>query len=250
MPHWRGLLTSVRGRRLVHPDAWHGGGGPGPTRKPGPLRGEQSPRPLEVQLPDVAMRAREPELALPHTRSPAGRHWRWNDELARLASAEDERAQRLQTAWDFFRASGKTLAKARELLAGVDLAHPVEVVTIAAGTELWQLQAPGADQGDWYSLEPVKASRAGISKFVAESYEPREEDYRGAPPRRVLPAMALRRGGEYVTTARVAMLRSVAARVWDTWSLASRGTALRTEGGIAQYYSADKRHISPTGRQR
>ena len=249
MPDWRHLLSSARHDGLIHPNAGKGGCGPGHARVPGPHRGyrlmPELPRDATLWLDEGGAAVPGP-ARVPHPASPAGRHFRWQDISNRRPALDRDslESDSRNRAWSFFIASGKSVEQARDLMGGIDFSQPVEVIVVAAGTSLIQQQAPGSPQGDWYTMGRTRPTRAGISRHSSGERGWEEGDFRGAMPRRVLPRMELRRGEAYVATDDVAMLKSVAASVRDTWSLASRRATVQTEGGALQYYSADKRNIT------
>jgi hypothetical protein len=51
-------------------------------------------------------------------------------------------------------------------MKGIDFTQPVDVVSFGKGRDLWQFQAPGAPQGNWYSFGPdYVPTELGISQY-------------------------------------------------------------------------------------
>ena len=129
-----------------------------------------------------------------------------------------------ETAANFFRSQGIPESKIDSFFTGIDFTQPAEVQTFGSGKRLWQYQASGAPQGNWYSLSPsVEPTQLGISPYgfnrATQLVEPK-----------VL--------NQYVTNQPVSVLRSTSAAVDDFWSVS--GQSYPTVGGATQLFSPQK----------
>jgi hypothetical protein len=136
---------------------------------------------------------------------------------------------RQETVTNFFKSHGVPEANIPSYMTGIDLTQPVSLQSFGAGKPLYQLQTPGAPQGNWYSFSPsVQPTELGISPLgfnrATQAVEPK-----------IL--------NPYVTTGPVTMLRSTSAAVNDFWSVS--GQSYPTIGGARQLFSNQKQLVVP-----
>jgi hypothetical protein len=93
-------------------------------------------------------------------------------------------------------------------LTGIDLTRPVQVRTLAAGTETIQYVRQGGPVGNWFTSPGTSAMDVGIAPYF-------------------------RRPQPFMATGPVRVLESTAAKVFDTWSV--RPFAIETFGGGTQW---------------
>ncbi|WP_199902572.1 polymorphic toxin type 46 domain-containing protein [Azospirillum sp. B4] len=137
---------------------------------------------------------------------------------------------RQETATNFFKAQGVPKENISSYMTGIDFTKPVDVQTLNSGKTLYQYQAPGAPQGNWYSMNPsVQPTELGISPLgfnrATQTIEPK-----------IL--------NTYTTTQAVPVLRSTSAAVDDFWSV--KGQSFPTEGGATQLFSTQKSAFGST----
>jgi len=134
-----------------------------------------------------------------------------------------------KTAYDYFKSKGYPDRKTKEFMNGIDFNKPVYVETINSGKTLWQYQAPGGRQGNWYSPTPkAKPTELGIS--------PKGK----APDTKIVEFKQL---NIYQTKQKTEFLRSTAAPVKDTWSI--KGKSISTRGGAQQLFTPDNKGFKP-----
>jgi hypothetical protein len=114
-------------------------------------------------------------------------------------------------------------------MMGIDFSQPVEIQTLNSSKSLWQYQAPGAPQGDWYSFTPdATPSELGISPYGVNRAD-----------QAIQPKIL----NMYETSQPVSVLRSTSAAVEDKWSVP--GQSYPAIGGARQIYSPQKQAFYP-----
>ena len=125
---------------------------------------------------------------------------------------------------NYFSSQGISEADANSYMKGIDFSQPVDVQTLNVNKPLWQYQAPGAPQGNWYSFDPnVTPSELGISPDGVNRAA-------GIIQPKIL--------NQYGTGQSVSVLRSTAAAVEDTWSVP--GQSYPAVGGERQIFAPQK----------
>jgi hypothetical protein len=132
-------------------------------------------------------------------------------------------------AFNYFRLQGISEADANAYMMGIDFSQPVEIQTLNSSKSLWQYQAPGAPQGDWYSFTPdATPSELGISPYGVNRAD-----------QAIQPKIL----NMYETSQPVSVLRSTSAAVEDKWSVP--GQSYPAIGGARQIYSPQKQAFYP-----
>ncbi len=126
---------------------------------------------------------------------------------------------RKKTAHDFYVNQGFAVHRIASHLDGIDFSKPVEVVTLRPPTTVVQYQVPGAAQGNYYSIPGTQPEKLGISA--------RSQTKDGS--------IVQKQASTYVIQEDVAVLRSTAAKITDSWSIP--GKEVLTTGGGTQFFS-------------
>jgi RHS repeat-associated protein len=132
---------------------------------------------------------------------------------AARASSNFQRYAGRETAWRFYDEGRWTSARIADHMRGIDVAYPVDVVTLPEGTGLVQFQRPGVAVGNYFGPPGTSAEALGIY------------------PKGRVPTT-------YVTSRPVSVLRSTAARIKDFWSIP--GETHEVTGGGIQYFVREK----------
>jgi len=145
-------------------------------------------------------------------------------ETARTAQETADTILRRYIATNFVRNQGVPEAWVEGYVSGFDLTQPLDIVTIPAGTELYQYQAPGATQGNWYTTSRLAAPDSlGINSVSQVQSE-------GTVAPRVV--------SRFRTVANVAMLAGASAAIRDSWSVPAQGVL--APGGGFQLFSMER----------
>ena len=136
---------------------------------------------------------------------------------------------RKEIAFNFYKSQGFDEVDIPSHLNGIDFTQPVDVVTINRGKTLFQYQTRGAPQGNYYTLsEDTLPTHLGISPNGFN---------------RELQMVEPKIRNKYITTQKVSVLKSKAAKIVDFWSV--EGESYVTEGGGRQLFSANKNAFQP-----
>jgi hypothetical protein len=136
---------------------------------------------------------------------------------------------RQETAFNFYKSQGFDEVDIPSHLNGIDFTQPVNVITLNKGKSLFQYQTRGAPQGNYYTLsENTLPTHLGISPNGFN---------------RELQMVEPKMRNKYITTRKVAVLKSKAEKIVDFWSV--KGESYVTEGGGRQLFSANKNAFKP-----
>lgn len=131
--------------------------------------------------------------------------------------------KRRTAAAEFYAKQGFDAKSITDHLKGIDFSKPVEVIKIKKGTELVQYQVPGGRQGNYYAPPGTRPQQIGIASQGTS---------------RITGQVVDKVATRFKVAEDVEVLRSTAARVVDTWSIA--GKSVVADGGGIQIFSTAK----------
>ena len=113
---------------------------------------------------------------------------------------------------EFYKQHGFGIESTRAHMQGIDFGHPVEAVTLPSGSQVVQFTLPTQGVGNYFA--PVGTSGNTLGIYTSGR------------------AMTLFEASQDIT-----VLKSTAAPMVDTYSMAQYGWKIETMGGSTQYFS-------------
>ena len=144
------------------------------------------------------------------------------------AAVPREQMVRAKIAMDHYKNANFSTVQWVSHLKGIDFSKSVRTISLKAGTEYAQYQAPGGRQGNYYAESHTTPDELGLSRYAqADGHGP----------------VVLKGQTTYKVTSDVTVLESTAAAIEDTWSVAGR--AIAAHGGGIQYFTTNKAAFTP-----